>query len=331
VLGSYPTTVQKLEALSNGNTEFWVKRDDAAGRAYGGNKVRKLEKLLAKAIAQGARRTLTFGPAGSHLVVATSFYGPQLGLKAAAILTSQPFSDHAVDNLRVGVAQGLEPYGAPSFAHLPIVFARARRKGDFIIGPGASNPLGASGFVDAARELDAQIKSGLLPAPDLIVVACGSGGTAAGLLAGMTALNLPTKVLAVRVVSALFMGRWRVLWLARRIARTCGFDVSLSRLGQALQITGDFVGPGYGRETVTGREATRVAAALGLTLDPTYTSKAFAAALDVVRSKRVRRVLYWHTLSSAPLDAVLKRAPPLEALPYELRRLFSPGSLAAPS
>ncbi len=309
VIGSYPTPVQHLTDLSTPRTQLWVKRDDATGDIYGGNKVRRLEHILEKARDRGARRLLTIGAAGSHQVLACSVYGRRAGFEVAAVLTPQPRTDHAVNNLRMAIGQGLEARPVGSLASAPFVIARALRRGDFLIGPGGSSVIGTTGYIDAIAELQQQIASGELPAPDAIVVALGSAGTTAGILAGCVGLGLPARVIAVRIVPALWMGKARVAWLARRAGRSRQLEVGFRSLWRTLEVERGYLGAGYGRPTDEGASATDMAARSGLRLDPTYTGKAFAAALRVVDSGRFKNVLYWHTLSGASPASLLAQAP----------------------
>jgi 1-aminocyclopropane-1-carboxylate deaminase/D-cysteine desulfhydrase-like pyridoxal-dependent ACC family enzyme len=312
-----------------------VKRDDLTNDDYGGNKVRKLEHILVRARERSARRIVTFGAAGSHHVLATTLHGRRAGFDVAAILTPQHRHVHAVDNLRVALSLGLEAIRAPSMALAPVVLPTILREGDFVVGPGGSTLDGTLGYVDAAFELARQIDDGEMPVPDAIVVALGSAGTAAGLLAGIAGCNpegvssssslplpslLATRLVAVRVVSPVLMGRQRVLLLAWRAARRRPLAVSWGDLAARLVIEPGFLGAGYGQATAAGDRATDLAEREGLDLDPTYTAKAFAAALDLVEKARFERVLYWHTLSRAPLEPMLAQAPPL---PAELDRLFT--------
>jgi 1-aminocyclopropane-1-carboxylate deaminase/D-cysteine desulfhydrase-like pyridoxal-dependent ACC family enzyme len=339
VLGRYPTPVQRLSSLSTDRCELWVKRDDLTNDVYGGNKVRKLEHILARARERSARRIVTFGAAGSHHVLATTIHGRRAGLEIAAILTPQPRNEHAVGNLQIALSLGLEPIRAASMALAPVVLPTVLRQGDFVVGPGGSTLHGTLGYVDAAFELARQIDDGALPVPDIIVVALGSAGTAGGLVAGMSALTAggtttssgapsstpgpslsETRLVGVRIVSPVLMGRQRALLLAWRAAHHRRLGVSWDDLAARLALEPGFLGAGYGRATAAGDRATDLAERAGLTLDPTYTAKAFAAALDLVEKGRFQRVLYWHTLSSAPLEPMLSRA---SQLPAELDRLFT--------
>jgi D-cysteine desulfhydrase len=189
----------------------------------------------------------------------------------------------------------------------PVVAWRIARGARFLM-LGGSNVLGALGYVDAARELAAQVRAGSLPEPDVCVVALGSGGTAAGLAAGFAEAGMRTRVVGVCVSRPAWALRMGARALARACARAAG--IPLSRAAVRAQLVADprFIGAGYGHATAEGQAATRDAERVGLALDPTYTAKAFACALWYVRARRARVVLYWHTLSSAPLAPLLEPA-----------------------
>jgi D-cysteine desulfhydrase len=120
------------------------------------------------------------------------------------------------------------------------------------------------------------------------------------------------------------MGKGRVLWLALRALRRRGVAVELRALAKKLEIERGYLGRGYGYPTGEGDRAAETAAREGLCLDATYTAKTFAAALDLVDKARFRRILYWHTLSSAPLARALGQTPEsTPELPSELERLFT--------
>jgi 1-aminocyclopropane-1-carboxylate deaminase/D-cysteine desulfhydrase-like pyridoxal-dependent ACC family enzyme len=319
VIGQYPTPVQKLSGLSTRRTELWVKRDDLTSYLYGGNKVRKLEHILELARSRSARRLVTFGAAGSHHVLATTVHARRAGFDVAAILTPQPRTPHALANLRTALSLGLEAFPTRSMIFAPAVLARVLRRGDLVVAPGGSTLAGTMGYVDAGHELAAQIREEAMPPPDAVVVALGSAGTAAGLLAGLVHAAIDTRLVAVRIVNPLLMGKRRALLLAWRAAKRGGLGVRWRSLSAMLVLESGFLGAGYGLSTVAGDAASRAAMTEGIALDPTYTAKAFAAALALVEGGRYRRVLYWHTLSSASLEPMLDDAGPL---PAELDRLF---------
>jgi len=317
-LGNYPTKVERLDELSTESTGLWVKRDDATNDVYGGNKVRKLEHLIRTASERGARRILTFGAAGSHHVLATTIHGSAAGFEVAAVLTPQPFSGHARTNLQAALGAGLEPLPCPNIAMIPFVLARAVRSGDYVVPPGGSNVTASMGYADAADELAEQVATGCMPQPDVIVVALGSGGTAAGLTAGLENTALTSRLAAVRVVEPPLVTKTSALLLALGVARRRRCRTSLRALSRRFELVRDRLGRGYGHPTAWGEEAMERAGRVGLTLEPTYTAKAFSHALRLVEQGHFRNVLYWHTLSGADLTA---RAEGIE-VPAELEALW---------
>lgn len=319
---SCPSPVRRLDV--DAPMELWVKDDSRISRLYGGNKPRKLALLLEAAQAQGARRLVTVGAIGSHHVLATGLLGRSIGLPTTAIAVARPHSQHAELTTLQTLAAGVEliPLGHPR--HLFKAFSRLRRRrGDFIIPPGGSNGLGSVGYIRAALELKRQIEGGLLPEPHVVVVALGTGGTAAGLLAGFVSLGLRTRVVAVPVLR-LPWARVLVQSLARSalsLEGQAGDRQAISRkLAESLFVDPRWLGRGYGFPTTAGELAVAQGAALGLSLEQTYTGKAFACALALLRGfsdrgnvehpkalapaiRRGERVLFWSTFSAVPLVA----------------------------
>ncbi len=314
--GGGPTPVEGFDVP---NGRLWVKRDDLIAPVYGGNKVRKLERLFAAARRAGKSRIMTIGAAGSHQVVATALYGKREGFQVDAVLVPQPASEHARRNLRVALAHGLRPVLATSWGAAPAI-AAAHLRGDIYFVPlGGSNALSSLGFVRAAHEVAAQVAAGTMPEPDRVVVATGSGGTAAGLAVGFEASGMRTRVVAVAISQPMRIVEMMTLRLAKKTAELAG----LPRAGvvgavKRIEIARDWLGRGYGHATPAGDAAQAAAARGGLVLDATYTAKAFACALSLARNDR-ETVLFWHTLSTAPLDALVAASP---ELPADVARLF---------
>jgi 1-aminocyclopropane-1-carboxylate deaminase/D-cysteine desulfhydrase-like pyridoxal-dependent ACC family enzyme len=316
-IGIYPTPVQHLEAVSRPGTSVWVKRDDQSNPRYGGNKIRKIERILQEAQRRGSRRIVTVGAVGSNYVLALGVFARELGIEVEAVLVPQPDTEHVRENLRADVAQGILLTAARSYAHAAMLVASRLGSDSYFAPPGGSNRAGVAAFVEAAKELAEQIELGEMPEPDLIVVALGSGGTAGGLAAGAAAAGLRSRVLAVTVAQP----AWLAEWQARSFAKDLGHGLKRSPL-EHLEIDRRYLGSGYGRPTREAETANEVAAKLGLTLDGTYTAKAFAAVLQRVSEGRDRTILYWHTLSSAPMAPLLVGAPPLEGIEPRLAALL---------
>jgi D-cysteine desulfhydrase len=235
------------------------------------------------------------------------------GFQVQAFVVSQPWSAHAEQVLRSSVAAGVDL--VPIRKNLRAVMRHARRLDwtSYIIPPGGSNLCGSVGYFEAAIELAQQIQWGELPEPDYIVVALGSGGTAAGLLAGLEFAGLKSRVVGVAVLGARGCGLY-ARQLSNAILRSVGSASSVSP--DRLIVNKSVLGEGYGHESEPGKAARSKANSLDLPLDPTYTAKAFAGALSLAKGKqtgavgnawesnlplRPSTVLYWHTLSVLPL------------------------------
>jgi len=339
-IGHYPTPVFRADALSSDGAELWIKNDGVVNEVYGGNKVRKLELVLADALARRARRIVTVGAFGSHHVLATTVFARQRGLGVAAVLCPQPWTEHAEATLRAGLGLGLEVETAGSMARVPLHVPRLLRRGDYFVPPGGSSVLGTLGYLRAVHELVGQIRTGELPEPDVIVAPLGSGGTVAGLLAGVRREGLHSQVLGVQVAVGRRVSEAMVLTLAWAALRREGMAGSGLGLARRLELDDSHRGWGYGWPTAAGERASQLASRAGLRLDPTYTAKTFAKSLELVgasepdgRGRRAPgrkprkpgqpfRVLYWHTLSAAPLEPLLSRGPASGELPGTLRDLF---------
>ncbi|HKO53750.1 MAG TPA: pyridoxal-phosphate dependent enzyme [Polyangiaceae bacterium] len=326
----YPTPVRACPELGHAHAELWIKNDGLSHAIYGGNKVRKAERLIAEAVRRGAKRVLSFGAAGSHHLLTLTLFARAAGLESAALVFSQPYTEHASDTLRAGLGLGLELYPVQHAALLPWLLSRTRRDGDYLIAPGGSNAIGTSACADAIDELAGQIQAGELPCPDLIVVPLGSGGTCGGLAAGVLRRGLPCRVLGVQVVGGLGP-RVAARYLAKGTLRRSGDARRIAELESRLSFDATQVGPGYGAASAAGARATAVARELGLILDQTYTAKAFSRVLELLRAEsrtetkrlgRAQRILYWHTLSATALEPLLLTAPSEAELPPAVRRLL---------
>lgn len=317
-LGRYPTPVAPLASLSTPGSALWIKRDDLTSPIYGGNKLRKLERLLNDARQNGARRLVTVGAVGSHHVLATGIFGAALGLRVEAVLLPRPDSPGVLSTLRASIAQGVALFPAETYAEARQRLQAWADEGAYVIPAGGSNRLGTLGIIDAATELARQVRAGALPEPDLIVVPLGSGGTVAGLLAGLEQTELRTRVLAVTVAEPAKVFEQR----ARSLAKSLLSGPARERVLERLQIERGYLGAGYGVPSAESAHACAEAARVGIGLDATYTGKAFAAALARVALGRERTILYWQTLSSAPLTPLLHGAPLESELEPSLRRLI---------
>ena len=336
-LAALPSPVERLATLGReaGVADLWVKRDDLSGTPYGGNKVRKLEWLLADARARGRRSVLTVGALGSNHALATTVYARAQGFAVHLVLIPQPVSEHVRRTLLLDHAFGATIHAVPSVAaarrRVLGLFARGALAGGrpYFVTTGGSSAVGTLGYVNAGLELAEQVAAGALPEPAAIVVPLGSGGTVAGLVAGLRLAGLATRVLAVQVTDLLPLSP---RFLARLGARALAV---LGRLGAGplpRLAPGDFdvrtqwLGPGYGVVTPEGADAARrVLATEGLRLETTYGAKALAAALALGRMApwRDRPLLFWHTSSAADPAATLAGLPSWRDLPPTVHHVFA--------
>jgi len=313
-LAHVPTPVEKLAALSKRyGVDVYIKRDDLTSSLYGGNKVRKLEYLLAQARACGATKVMTFGCAGSNHAVATAVQAHRMGMDAICMLKHQPPSSVVQRNLLMHLNYGSElHYSANNDIRKLNAFIvwldhyKHDGQAPYIIPTGGSNVIGTIGFVQAAFELAEQIKQGVMPKPSHIYLPCGSCATTAGLLLGCKAAGLEVSIIAVAVEpdeNSLFAPTIdRLFKETNQYLRS--FDNSFPECTYTdadLRIERNFTGPEYGIFTDEGVKAAATMAKIeGIQLEGTYTAKACAAMLaDIKQHKRKRGskevILFWNT------------------------------------
>jgi 1-aminocyclopropane-1-carboxylate deaminase/D-cysteine desulfhydrase-like pyridoxal-dependent ACC family enzyme len=333
-LGNFPTRIVRAPGIVGPAVDLWVKRDDESGTIYGGNKVRKLEFLLAEAREKKRTRLVTMGGYGSHHVLATGLYGREAGFDVDAVVFPQPVNDHVRESLLAGAACGIRYHPAASYAGLPwrVLVARLR-KGAAWIAPGGSSPTGTLGYVSAGLEIGEQVARGECPAPDVVYVALGSCGTVAGLWLGLAMAGIAARVQAVRVVDRLVTNRSATLRLARATLRRLTRHQAISERADPATLTVEHrqFGDGYGHATDAGGEAIAMAQAAGISLETTYTGKTFAALVADARVGLLdgKCVLFVDTYSSVDLAPLIARSPGPDALPPRLRKLFPQKLLAS--
>ncbi len=313
---SGPTAIEPLERLSArlGGPRLYIKRDDQLGLTAGGNKTRKLEFLVADALAQGADTLITTGAVQSNHCRLTLAAAVHEGLKCRLVLEERVpgsydpeaggnnFLYHLLGVEKIVVAgDGSDPMAAMR-REAEALAAEGRRA--YLIPGGGSTPLGALGYVACAEELLAQaFDMGL--ALDHIVTASGSGGTHAGLVAGVVGMNANVPITGISVRAESAPQEVRVLDLARRTAELAGVRGDIP--AGSVSVLDDYVGAGYSLPTEAMVEAVRLFASVeGILLDPVYTGKAAAGLIDLVRRGRFRRdenVLFLHTGGSPALYA----------------------------
>ncbi|MBD3766208.1 MAG: D-cysteine desulfhydrase [Rhodobacterales bacterium] len=309
-----PTPLERLDRLSAelGGPEIWIKRDDCTGLSTGGNKTRKLEFLMAEALAQGADMVITQGATQSNHARQTAAFAARLGLACHLLLEDRTGSNDPnykangnvlLDHLH-GATTEKRPGGADMQAEMEAVADRLRAQGRrvYVIPGGGSNPTGALGYVNCALELLGQANDRGL-AIDHIVTATGSAGTQAGLITGLCAMNAGIPLLGIGVRAPKERQEASVLALAQRTADRLGCPGVVT----AADVVADcsYVGAGYGIPRADTLDAIRMFAQLeGLLLDPVYSGKAAAGLIDLCRRgvfRKGQRVVFLHTGGSAAL------------------------------
>ena len=297
-----PTPLQRVEIDGRA---VWIKRDDLSHPDYGGNKVRKLEFILAAAQRAGQRRVVTFGATGTHHGLATALFCSALGLECEVLLFDQPDSAHVRENRARLQASGAICTPCGSLARTVARFylhPRRLRRDTLFLFAGGSGELGTLAFVNAALELAEQVDVGEAPRPARIYCATSSGSTLAGLTLGVALAGWDTQVIGVQVADARLgpfdactpktiqaLMRRSLRWLERR-------ELHWPADWPEVLLDDRWLGPGYGHPTVAAEQAaTAFEQAVGVALDLTYTAKAFAA---LRADTAPGEVLYWHTLSS---------------------------------
>ena len=323
-LGEFPTPVQPLDV---GRTDILIKRDDLSALPYGGNKVRKLEFLLAAARQRGARRLITVGAAGSHHALATTIFGTKLGFEVSLVLFPQPLTDHVRDILLLDVAYGAELRFTRRMETVPAaLFAatmRYRRDQAVVIPAGGSDAVGTLGYVNAALEFAAQLRAGIVQ-PATIVLAAGTLGTTAGLALGFAIADIPVHIIAARITSRIVTNErvlMRLIRGAEDILRRAGLDGHYAdRAFRSVELRHEHIGRGYGIATDEADAASELFARIGIHLDSTYTAKAAAALLRAAETAP-GPVLFWHTLSAA--EPSLPAGVTIDNLPAPFRTYLS--------
>jgi len=331
-LADLPTPiVEGTLRTARGRQQIAIKRDDLTGELYGGNKVRKLEYLLQRAIDRNAQRIATFGTVASNHALATSLYAKSLGLECTCLLSNQPKTANVPRVLNMHMQNGTElvRYGGSYANRIRTLRTHLWNRHAWVIPAGGSNWLATIGFVNAGLELAEQIASGAIGVPDRLYVANGTMATATGLALGLALAGLPTEVHAVRVTEdfvanpdAMRRLMVKTAMLMNRLDPSIPADLA-ERARYCFRE--GFVGDGYARTNEATDRAVDVAQnELGLVLETTYTGKAMAAMLqDLGQAATARKsMLFWNTYNSRPLAAGSERPSDVSGLPKEFLRYF---------
>jgi L-cysteate sulfo-lyase len=315
-LAHLPTRLEHLPRLSEhlGGPEIWVKRDDCTGLATGGNKTRKLEFSMGEALEQGADTIITVGAVQSNHVRQTAAAAAKLGLKCEVLLEhriarpSELYRNSGNVLLDRILGANLHEYAkCTDFdAEMERLADDIRAAGGtpYIVPGGASNPVGALGYVGCAGELLQQCAEQDL-AFDHAVLASGSAGTHAGFAVGLRASGSDLSILGVGVNIPQAEQEAKVFELARETAEYIGKPGCVTR--EDIVADCNYIGPGYGEPTESMNEAVLMLARLeGLLFDPVYSGKALAGMIDYVRNGRFAQgenIVFLHTGGVAGLFA----------------------------
>jgi len=302
-----PTPIEGLPRLSEflGGPQLLIKRDDQTGLAFGGNKTRKLEFLVAEAQAQGAKMLISAGAIQSNHCRQTAAAAARFGFECTLVLTgdlpTQPSANLLLDKM-FGVEIVNVPDRADRDRVLQETFDKAVQDGKkpYLVPYGGSSPVGALGYTYAVEELVKQDVSA-----DWIVFGTSSGGTHAGLTLGKRVFDYKGKILGISIDES-------EEWLKTHVS-TLASDAS-ELLGERIEFTPDdvlatdaYCQAGYGVLTDVEREVVKLFARYeGMLLDPVYTGRAAAGLVDLIRKgffKKDETILFWHTGGTPALFA----------------------------
>jgi len=315
-LAHLPTPLEPLPRFSEhlGGPEIWVKRDDCTGLATGGNKTRKLEFSMGQALEQGATTIITVGAVQSNHVRQAAAAAGKLGMDCEILLEHRIAdpgdlyrnSGNVLLDRLFGATLHEYPKGADFDAAMAGIAEDVRARGGvpYIIPGGASNKVGALGYVGCVEELLQQCdEQGI--AFDHFVTASGSAGTHAGLAVGLRASGSDLPVLGIGVGAPYNEQVKRVIDLALDTAEYVGKPGCVTP--EDIVVDCSYIGPGYGQPTDAMNEAVVMLARMeGLLFDPVYTGKALAGMIDYVREGRFdasEKIVFLHTGGAVGLFA----------------------------
>jgi len=307
-LARLPTPIQRLERFADipEEVEIWVKRDDLTGVELTGNKIRKLEFLLADALDQGCDTLITCGGLQSNHCRATALIGARLGLKVhlllrgdePSVLEGNLFLDHLCGATVSYVPVSDWPNHATMAEELQDHYRKKSRKA-YYIPVGGSDEMGLWGYIAACQELQSDFER-LNFNPDYIVLATGSGGTQGGLVLGKALMDLSPRVVAFNVSDdgAYFDRKIRAdvsLWKRR-------FNCETDETKLEIITAEGYLGRGYGVASDPVYDCIRdLARSDGIILDPVYTGKAFHGLVQELKRGAdgqlpgARTILFIHT------------------------------------
>jgi len=310
-----PTVVEELHNLTKqvAGPQLLIKRDDLTGLAFGGNKIRKLEFLMADAKKEKGKMVITAGAAQSNHCRQTAAVAARVGLKCTLVL-SYPFAEKTPPESGIHESGNLlldELLGADVVWHQPdkrdqvlqetYEAAKRAKKSPYLIPYGGSNKIGALAYAFALQELIQQKVD-----VDWIVFPSSSGGTQAGMILGARLFGFKGKILGISVDEPQDVLQQRVARLASEAAKKLGEKITFS--AHEVLVNSDYTGGGYGVMSSLERDAIHLLAkSEGLFLDPVYTGRAMGGLIDLIQKgffgDQDQRILFWHTGGTPALFA----------------------------
>ncbi len=312
-LAQLPTPLESMPRLSEalGGPRLWIKRDDQTGLATGGNKTRKLEFVLADALAHEAETLITTGAPQSNHCRQTAAAAARHGLGCVLVLTGHAPAE-VTGNILLDRLFGARLVFTGDRGRDEVIdeIAASERKAGrtpYVIVGGASVPLGAAAYALAMTELQAQMEA-VSQRFDRIVFASGSGGTQAGMLAGAVLTGFRGEVLGISISQDPARLEAAIVKLATETMDLLGRPHTFR--AEDVHLNANFLGEGYAILGQPEREAiTLFARYEGILLDPVYAGRAAAGLIGLIRQGVIRRsetVLFWHTGGTAALFAFTK-------------------------
>ena len=303
-----PTPLQFLPNLTKalGGPKIYIKRDDLTGMATGGNKTRKLEFLMAEAIQAKATDIITQGATQTNHGSQTSAIAATYGLKCHLLLENRRMNkdDEYLNSGNILLSKILDTNilhfdkGTDMNKEMNKLADNIRLQGGtpYIVPGGASNPLGSMGYVNCALEIIDQANMRNLRI-DTIFTATGSSGTQSGLVSTLKVIKSPITVMGIGTNAGPIRQREKILKLSQKIIDFLDYDIQMQE--EDIQVNCDYIGTGYGDPTNKCLEAIKMVAKLeGIFLDPTYTGKAMAGLIDLVRKgvyTKDQNIIFLHT------------------------------------
>ncbi len=347
ILTEIPSNVDRLIELEKylklNDGEIYVKRDDKDHNIYGGNKLRKFEFIFGEVLKKKKKAIITLGGLGTNHGAACAIVAKELDLKCELFLSLQPITWHVQRSLLLFHYFGAKLHFTKMFelGVLKSLLFRMCHPKYYLMSIGGSplfgigTPLGTIGFINAIFELKNQIDEGILPEPDIIFVAAGSTGTAAGLTAGCKLLGLKTKVYPVNVSRDIVVNPKNLIKIANKSIKYLRKrdksipDVQVDK--DDFEMIKGYLGSNYGVKTVKGQKAVDLVyelegKKLGFKLETTYTGKAMAAMFDFFEKEenKFKKVLFWNTYNSNDLDCYLRETKfDFEKLPKKFHKYYS--------